>query len=98
MCRTDLGVARRRDFRSTAARLGGQQFPRPEVLSLEQPCVESALARKYKGTGLGLPLAKRLIEMHGGTLAVDNVPGQGTSVTVRLPASRMLTARIARAG
>ena len=60
--------------------------------------VESVLSRKYKGTGLGLPLAKRLIEMHGGTLTIDSVPGQGTTVTVCLPASRVLSARIAQAG
>jgi signal transduction histidine kinase len=60
--------------------------------------VESALARKYKGTGLGLPLAKRLVEMHGGTLEIDSTPGQGTTVTVRLPASRVVRTRVARVG
>lgn len=40
------------------------------------------------GTGLGLPLAKSLAEMHGGSLKVDSVVGFGTMVTVTLPWSR----------
>jgi len=47
--------------------------------------VDSSLARKYEGTGLGLPLAKSLIELHGGTLDIDSAPGRGTTVTVHLP-------------
>jgi signal transduction histidine kinase len=55
--------------------------------------VESAFSRKYKGTGLGLPLAKRLVEMHGGTLTIDSGLQAGTRVTVRLPASRSSPSR-----
>jgi two-component system sensor kinase FixL len=40
---------------------------------------------KSRGTGLGLPTAKRLIELHGGTISVDSVSGRGTTVTVNLP-------------
>lgn len=47
--------------------------------------VDSRLARKYEGTGLGLPLSKVLTEMHGGTLEVTSAPGEGTTVTVTLP-------------
>ena len=47
--------------------------------------VDSRLARKYEGTGLGLPLTKRLVEMHGGTLEIRSEPGKGTIATVRLP-------------
>lgn len=39
----------------------------------------------YKGTGLGLPLTKRFVEMLGGTLDISSQPGTGTVVTVRLP-------------
>jgi two-component system sensor histidine kinase HydH len=42
---------------------------------------------KSRGTGLGLPTAKRLIELHTGSIAVDSEPGRGTTVTVTLPAS-----------
>lgn len=49
--------------------------------------IDSRLARKYEGAGLGLPLTKRLVEMHGGTLILDSKLGRGTTVTVRLPAA-----------
>ena len=50
--------------------------------------VDSALARKHEGTGLGLPLTKSLVELHGGTLALQSEAGVGTTVTVRFPAER----------
>ena len=37
------------------------------------------------GTGLGLVIVKRCVDMHGGKIKVDSKPGEGTSVTVRLP-------------
>ncbi len=49
--------------------------------------VDSRLARKYEGTGLGLPLTKRLVEMHGGILNISSELGKGTTVTVYLPGS-----------
>jgi PAS domain S-box-containing protein len=52
--------------------------------------VESALARRHEGTGLGLPLVKAFIEMHGGTLALHSVPGEGTTAAIRLPAVRVV--------
>lgn len=53
--------------------------------------VESALSRRHGGTGLGLPYSKRVIEIHGGTLKLSSQVGQGTTVRVDLPASRVRT-------
>ena len=50
--------------------------------------VDSSLSRKYEGTGLGLPLVKSFIELHGGTLTIDSAIGLGTTVTIRFPAER----------
>jgi PAS domain S-box-containing protein len=61
--------------------------------------VDSKLSRKYEGTGLGLPLAKQLIEMHGGTLTIESQAGIGTTVTIFVPAERVVsTADIAPRG
>jgi signal transduction histidine kinase len=53
--------------------------------------VDSSLARKYEGTGLGLPLTRHMAELHGGNLTLDSAPGQGTTVTVILPAWRLVS-------
>jgi signal transduction histidine kinase len=47
--------------------------------------LDSSLAKKYEGTGLGLSMVKRLAELHGGTVSVDSVPDMGSRFTVRLP-------------
>jgi PAS domain S-box-containing protein len=59
--------------------------------------VDGRLARKFEGTGLGLVIAKRLAEMHGGTLAIESQLGAGTTMTIRLPASRVVPAPVVAA-
>ncbi len=53
--------------------------------------VDQSMTRRYEGLGLGLPLALRLVEAHGGTLTIDSRPGEGCIATVRLPATRIVT-------
>jgi signal transduction histidine kinase len=47
--------------------------------------IDNAYTRQHGGTGLGLPIAKSLTEAHGGTLAIESLPGRGTRVVVRMP-------------
>ncbi|HTT78819.1 MAG TPA: ATP-binding protein, partial [Stellaceae bacterium] len=45
---------------------------------------------RESGAGLGLSLVKRLIELHGGTVAIESAPARGTTILCRLPASLRL--------
>lgn len=51
--------------------------------------VSNVMSRKHQGVGLGLPLARRFIELHGGTLALHSEPGQGTRAVLILPKGRV---------
>jgi PAS domain S-box-containing protein len=53
--------------------------------------VGNPLTRDQQGTGLGLPLSRALVELHGGTLVLDSEPGAGTTVSVVLPWRRLMT-------
>jgi signal transduction histidine kinase len=59
-------------------------------MAAEQSASDSRFGRPSDGGGLGLPLVKRLVELHDGTLAIDSAPGRGTTVTVLLPADRIV--------
>lgn len=52
--------------------------------------IESALSRKNQGTGLGLPLTKALVELHGGVLDLQSKLGSGTVITLIFPAERVV--------
>jgi signal transduction histidine kinase len=52
--------------------------------------VDSDLNRRYEGTGLGLPLTKALVELHGGYIDLQSEVGVGTTATIRFPTSRIV--------
>jgi len=47
--------------------------------------VESSLARHYEGMGLGLPIAREMVELHHGHITVESMPGKGSAFTVTIP-------------
>ena len=49
--------------------------------------VEKHLTRKHGGVGLGLSIAKEMVELHGGTISVESVEGMGSKFTFMLPSS-----------
>jgi len=53
--------------------------------------VASSMSRRHAGTGLGLPLAIGLVELHGGTLSIESTKGSGTTVTIAFPPDRSET-------
>jgi signal transduction histidine kinase len=58
--------------------------------------VDNTLSRSFEGTGLGLPLALKLTELHGGRLRLTSVKGKGTTAEVILPAERLVHRERAR--
>ena len=52
--------------------------------------IHDAKAPDDRGTGLGLPLAKSLVERHGGKLNLASEPGKGTTVTLQFPPMRLV--------
>ena len=69
----------------------GIGIPQEEIQRALEPFhqVDSTLSREREGTGLGLPLAKRMVELHGGCLTLESTPDVGTSVRFVLPSERV---------
>ncbi|MEQ8347383.1 MAG: sensor histidine kinase [Sneathiellaceae bacterium] len=63
-----------------------------EMDRLKQPFTQAAshTSRVYQGTGLGLYICLKIMELHGGTLELDSRFGRGTTVTARFPAARSI--------
>jgi len=70
----------------------GIGIPPDFMADLFQPFrqAENAANRRFEGTGLGLSISKNFMDLHGGSLTCRSVVGAGTSMTVRLPADRVL--------
>jgi signal transduction histidine kinase len=65
----------------------GIGMKREDIPLVMQPFyrVSSAFNARYQGAGLGLPLAKAIVELHGGTLTIDSEADVGTTVIIALP-------------
>lgn len=63
-----------------------------DIERAQEPFIQlsSPLCRDREGSGLGLPLAKRIAELHDGRLAIASQLGRGTKVSVTIPPSRLL--------
>lgn len=80
--------ARREDgWLEIAAADTGIGIAREDLAKLFKPLtqLDAGLARRHGGIGMGLALAQRLAELHGGTIEVESEPGNGSTFTLRLP-------------
>ena len=70
-----------------------------ELAEVLKPFVQSrdTERRRVQGTGLGLPLAEQLVKLHDGTMTLASTRGEGTTVTVHFPPSRVLARPVAKA-
>ena len=62
----------------------GIGIPHGELRHITQPFYRGANTSGYRGTGIGLALAKRIVELHSGRLTIESKVGEGTKVIVRL--------------
>ncbi|MDR3516956.1 MAG: ATP-binding protein [Azospirillaceae bacterium] len=71
----------------------GIGIPSNEVERIFEPFFQTSYTRthRYSGTGLGLPIVLSLVNLHGGRLKIASTVGVGTTVTVHLPRSRLLS-------
>ena len=83
--RTEEGI--RLVVKDTGIGMDADQIP----LALEPfRQIDSTLSRKYEGTGLGLPLTRHLVELHGGSMVVESKPNFGTTIICILPKERIV--------
>ena len=86
-----LSISKRREgedeFLSMQVWDKGIGIPEGEIQNLFVPFqqLDGGLARQHAGMGLGLVIAKRMAELHGGALHLGSVEGEGTRVTITLP-------------
>ncbi len=76
----------------------GVGIPRDDQRSVLERFVSRSQGSNHRGAGLGLPISKSLIELHGGYLRLESEPGVGTTVTVLLPEEGRASARTELAG
>ncbi|HUD52782.1 ATP-binding protein [Parvibaculum sp.] len=70
----------------------GIGIKKADIMRIFEPFVqvENAMSRTHQGTGLGLPLVRKIMSLHGGTVDLDSTVGEGTIVTATFPKSRFV--------
>ena len=56
-----------------------------EALTVINQSAESSTSKEYGGTGLGLPISKKMTEMMGGVMEVESEEGRGTTFSITIP-------------
>jgi signal transduction histidine kinase len=88
-----IGAVVGQDIRLTVSDTGiGMTQAELEMAMSQYGQIDSKVARKHQGTGLGLPICKSLALLHGGTLEIVSKPDTGTTVSLVLPAWRIVAA------
>ena len=69
----------------------GIGIPADQIANVFEPFtqIDSGLARRFEGTGLGLYFSRALVQAHGGVLSLRSLVGQGTTAEIRMPARRL---------
>jgi signal transduction histidine kinase len=89
-----LAMACGDDGLTIAVRDTGVGIPANKLEMVLEPFqqAESSDRRVHGGTGLGLSLVKSMVELHGGSIEIRSVEGEGTEVETRFPAERLRAA------
>jgi signal transduction histidine kinase len=87
-----LEAAVSKDGLTISVRDSGIGIAEADVQRVFEPFVqaESSFSRHHEGAGLGLPLVKAMMEIHGGGLVLESEPGKGTTVRLRFPPQRVM--------
>jgi signal transduction histidine kinase len=88
----EIRVERTVDGLNLIVQDNGEGIPAENLPSIMEPFVqvESAYARSHGGMGLGLPIVKSLVELHGGRFTIESEYGQGTIARLFLPRDRVV--------
>lgn len=80
------------DWVEVVVRDTGVGIPRDQLPFIFDRFYQGESVRETGGTGLGLTIVKQLVEIQGGTVGAQSVPGEGTAISFRLPAARTIPA------
>jgi signal transduction histidine kinase len=88
----DVTIRTHADTLRVVTRDKGVGIPPNDIPKITQPFFRADNVRQIRGTGIGIPLSLRIIELHGGKLKVESELNKGTVVTIELPLVKKLKA------